>query len=86
MSQVTHGLLGFGVLGPFQSQTWVTNVNPGGVWHFWVDNTTLAYHKASVRIAFVDTVRQGNTHRAEIRVFNSGQHFTGFALRWSMVH
>ena len=86
MSQVQHGFLGLGILGPFQSQTWWTNVAPGGVWHFWADNTTIGYYPARVRIFWVDTIRQGNLHRVEIRMFNPSPLATGFALRWSFVY
>ena len=87
MSNVTKGTIGSGVLGPLQSVTWQTNVSAGGVWAFWLDNTTLGYNKASVRIAHVDTIRQGNFHRAEIRIFNSSNSVTtGFTLRWSFVY
>ena len=86
MAQVTHGLLGFGVVRPFESQVWWTNVAPGGVWHFWLDNTTLSFHASRVRIGFVDTLRQGPLHRVEIGVMNTSTHIAGFALRWSFVH
>jgi len=85
MSQVAHGLLGLGIVGPFKSQTWWTNVAPGGVWHFWLDNTTLGYSATRVRIEWVDTIREANSHRVEIRVTNPSTITAGFALRWSFV-
>jgi len=86
MSQVVQGTLGLGILGPGKHTTWVTNINPAGVWHFWANNTTLGYSPARVRIEFIDTVREGNAHYVEIHLWNpSASITTGFSLRWSMV-
>jgi len=80
------GSWGLGVLGTSGQTTWVANINPGGVWHFWVDNTTISYQTTRVRVQSVVTERQGNVQRVRVTVANWGTQAVGFRLLWSAVY
>lgn len=85
MPIVQTGNLGMGILGSGEGVTWWTNVNPGGVWHFWVDNTTIG-PASRVLVDAVHTVRDGNKHHAHIHIRNTFNTTAGFLLRWSAIY
>lgn len=79
------GEFSLGVLSPWGRTTLAAGVVPGGVWHFWVDNTTFDDGSATrVTVESVITERQGNAHRVLVTVRNVSNRTAGFNLRFSV--
>jgi len=84
---MAEGLVGSGLLGPYQQTVWVINILGASTWHFWALPLVLGFGTVDVRVNWVNSRLNGFTgqRQAAIAIQNRSPIQIGFQLRFAQL-